>query len=163
MRPGYMNSCKQKSADSSVIFCNLPDPPFSLPMKKLLTLTGLILVVTACNAPRAPNPNAPQPSAKRAAMAWTTVNAGEDSTGIPQTTIILSISGGAELYRTNCTGTASTQAQGLEETVAGIQCWYAGGGDQYAVFVGENEKATLRHRTVDEVAGFGTWENVKSL
>jgi len=102
------------------------------------------------------------PAAKRAAMEWTSEQTGMSESDMPITTITLGVPAtGDVIYTTTCNGTASTELQDIEGSVASIQCWWAGGGDQYAVFVGEAEELTVRHRTVDEEAGFGEWMDVQ--
>jgi hypothetical protein len=132
-------------------------------MKKLLSTLALALAFSAC-APAAPVPAAPEkPMAKRAAMEWKFESAGEVD-GIPKTTLNLMTSISTEpLYTTVCTGTASTEVQDMGESVADVQCWWAGGSDQYGVFIGEAEQATIRHRTVDEEVGYGTWKDVQKI
>lgn len=132
-------------------------------MKKLLAAAGLTLLLAACNtqAPVTDNDSS-APAAKRAAMEWTSEQTGTGEYDMPITTITLMVpSTGDVIYTTTCNGTASFEGEVIEGSVASIQCWWAGGGDQYAVFVGEAEELTVRHRTVDEEAGFGEWEDVQ--
>ncbi len=132
-------------------------------MKLSLLLAGLTLSLIACT-PQAIQPDTDAPMVKRAAMEWQFEQTGEDETGMPETTLRLVVpSMNVGLFTTTCSGIASTEVQDMEESVADVQCWWAGGGDQYGVFIGEMEQATIRHRTVDEEAGYGEWEDVKSL
>lgn len=130
-------------------------------MKTLLSLAGLTFALCAC-AQTTPDTN--EPVAKRAAMEWTATETSIDENGTPQVALVLQVVGSTdEIFRTTCTGTTSTEMQDMEGSVASIQCWWAGGGDQYGVFVGDAEKLSIRHRTVDEEAGFGAWEELESL
>lgn len=135
-------------------------------MKHLLVFAGLSLALCACNA-QAPvsDTNGDTPvAAKRAGMEWQFEQTGEDASGMPETTLRLVVpSMNVGLFTTTCSGIASTDVQDMEDSVADVQCWWAGGGDQYGVFIGDGEKATIRHRTVDEEAGYGEWEDVKTL
>lgn len=132
-------------------------------MKHSLLFSGLTLSLIAC-APQAIQPDTEAPMGKRAAMEWQATPTGADETGMPETTLTLTVpSMNLELFTTTCSGIASTEVQDMEDSVADVQCWWAGGGDQYGVFIGEAEQAVVRHRTVDEEAGFGEWEDLKSL
>lgn len=135
-------------------------------MKKTLLLASVALALAAC-APQTntvDNSTSSAPSmGKRAAMQWVATDTGEKigEGDMPATKITLKVeSTGEELYSTTCMGVASTDMQDVEGSVASIQCWWAGGGDQYGVFVGDAEQLTIKHRTVDEEAGFGAWEDV---
>lgn len=135
-------------------------------MKHPLLLAGLTLALCACNA-QAPGIDVtpPQPTAKRAAMEWYAYNTGEKD-GIPQNTLKLKTATTSrdELFTTTCVGTTLVEGvQDMDDSVASIQCWWAGGGDQFGVFIGDGEQAVIRHRTVDEEAGYGKWEDLKTL
>lgn len=131
-------------------------------MKKTTLLLALSLTLAACTAPA--NNTADTPSmGKRMPMEWVATDTGEKvgEGDMPVTKITLQVQGtGEEIYSTSCMGTASTEVQDVAGSVASIQCWWAGGGDQYGVFVGDAEQLTVRHRTVDEEAGYGSWEDV---
>lgn len=141
-------------------------------MKKLsLTIAISTLALVACTQQTPPTTNTDTPStppvaAKRAPMEWYAYDQGTDEQGIPQNKLILKANTAQreDLFTTSCAGTTQvTDLPDLADSVAYIQCWWAGGGDQYAVFIGEAEKATIRHRTVDEEAGYGAWEDLKTL
>ena len=128
------------------------------------SLATLSLLACTAQTPSNGDTTSSHPSMKRAAMEWTAVQTGTGESDMPEMEIVLQVAGtGEELYRTMCAGTTSTEAQDMEGSVASIQCWWAGGGDQYGVFIGDAEEATIRHRTVDEEAGFGAWEDLKTL
>lgn len=132
-------------------------------MKKIFAPLSCLFLLAACTQ-QPTKPATPTPTAKRAAMEWVTTNTGEmvGEGDMPSNKITLQVQGsGEKIYSTNCFGTTSTEMQDVEGSVASIQCWWAGGGDQYGVFIGEAEKMTIKHRTVDEEAGFGVWEEVK--
>lgn len=125
-------------------------------MKKFAALS-FVLLLAACNMQQQPD----GPAAKRMPVMWTAEDAGMDENGMATTNIMLTTEGDAEmLFATTCNGTASTENLDIEGSIASIQCWLPGGGDQYAVFVGDAEELTIMHRTVDEEAGFGEWEEI---
>ncbi len=135
-------------------------------MKRLLSIAILSATLAACNTqtPVTETDTDAPIAAKRAAMEWQATQTGEDATGMPETTLTLTVpSMNMELYTTTCSGTASTEVQDMEDSVADVQCWWAGGGDQYGVFIGDGESGVIRHRTVDEEAGYGEWVDVKTL
>lgn len=104
----------------------------------------------------------PAPAGKRAAMEWRFEQTGTAEYDMPITKLTLVVSStDVVLYQTTCNGTASIDVQDVEGSVASIQCWWAGGGDQYGVFITDAEVLTVRHRTVDEEAGFGPWEEAQ--
>lgn len=137
-------------------------------MKHPLLLAVLTLTMVAC-APQANRPDidVEQPTAaKRTPVEWYAYDMGDDEQGIPQNKLVLKAVSPTrdELFETACAGTTLVQGvPDLDESVAYIQCWWAGGGDQFAVFIEDGEKAIIRHRTVDEEAGYGRWEDLKSL
>jgi|GEM_PF-6289662 len=138
-------------------------------MKHPILLAGIALAVVSC-APQSPiggdnEFTNPPVSAKRAAMEWWAKNTGEDENGMPHNTLSLRVVGSGEsLFETECNGTTLVEGvQDMEDSVATIQCWWAGGGDQFGVFIGDAEKATIKHRTVDEETGYGPWVDMKTL
>ncbi len=135
-------------------------------MKHLLPLAVIALALSACTEPSpVTHVETNQPSAgKRMAMEWYAYSEGEKD-GIPQNKISLkTVATQEELFTTSCIGTTQvTDIADLSESPAYIRCWWAGGGDDYALFIGDAEKAVIRHRTVDEEAGYGEWEDLKSL
>lgn len=140
-------------------------------MKHPLLLSALTLALIACNAQQTPTinvdtPELPPPSAaaKRAPMEWWAEKTGEDAYGMPHNKITVRTTPGTILYETECNGTTLVEdVPDLEDSVAYMQCWWAGGGDQFAIFIEDGEKAVIRHRTVDEEAGYGRWEDLKTL
>ncbi len=135
-------------------------------MKHILPLAIITLALSACAEPSPVThvqPDTP-PAAKRMAMEWYAYSEGEQD-GIPQNRIALKVVGAKEeLFSTTCIGTTQVaDIADLAESPAYIRCWWAGGGDDYALFIGEAEQATIRHRTVDEESGYGEWEDLKSL
>ncbi len=137
-------------------------------MKKYLLIAGLALSLAACNTQTpATNTNtntvSSTPAPKRAAMEWVAIETGTDASGMPSNKLSLRVQGTEqELFATSCNGTASTSVQDVAGSMATIQCWWAGGGDQFGVFIGDAEMLSIRHRTVDEEAGFGAWEEVRA-
>ncbi len=130
-------------------------------MKKTLLITALALTLAACNTQTPTDTDTP--AAKRMPMEWVSEDTGEKvgEGDMPVTKITLQVTGTKEeIYSTSCMGTASTDMQDVEGSIASVQCWWAGGGDQYGVFVGEAEQLSIMHRTVDEESGFGEWETV---
>lgn len=138
-------------------------------MKHPLILAGITLALIACNNNKAPISDTTfdqGTAAKRVGMEWWAQNTREDVTGMPHNILTLRpvSDPGTVLYQTECNGTTLVEGvQDMDDSVATIQCWWAGGGDQYGVFIGDAEKATIRHRTVDEEAGYGQWEDLKTL
>lgn len=131
-------------------------------MKKYLMIAGLALTLAACNTQTTTDTDTPS-MGKRMPVEWVAVDTGEKvgEGDMPVTKITLQVAATKEeIYSTSCMGTASTEMQDVEGSIAAIQCWWAGGGDQYAAFVGDAEQLTVRHRTVDEESGFGAWEDV---
>jgi hypothetical protein len=136
-------------------------------MKHSLPLSlSLILSLVACT-PQVIQPDEDaQSMGKRVPMEWYAYNEGEDANGIPQNTLILKTIGETreELFTTQCAGTTLVNGiPDMDGSVASIQCWWAGGGDQFGVFVEDGEQAMIRHRTVDEEAGYGPWEDMDSF
>ncbi len=139
-------------------------------MKKApLLIASLALALAACNSTATPGTNNASSSAssqqaaagKRMPMEWVSMQTGTGADGIPQNQLSLQVVGSEEkLFNILCNGVPSTNVENVDGSVATVQCWWAGGGDQYGVFVGDAEQLTVRHRTVDEEAGFGTWEDV---
>jgi hypothetical protein len=136
-------------------------------MKHSLLLAALTLTLTACALQNIQPDEDAQMMGKRVMMEWYAYNEGEDAMGIPQNRLVLKTGGVdiVELYETRCAGT--TQVADIPDLDAVsstyIRCWWAGGGEDFAVFIGEAESATVRHRTVDEEAGFGPWKDLKTL
>lgn len=102
-------------------------------------------------------------AAKRVEMEWSVQTTGTASNGAPHNILTLRpvSNSGEVLYRTECDGT--TLAEGVQDmgnSIASIQCWWAGGGDQFGVYIDEKEQILIRHRTVDEDAGYGEWDDV---
>lgn len=136
-------------------------------MKHSLLLAGLSVALCACTSSSSTKTETTAPQAgKRIPMEWSARNTGTNAQGIPQNRLTLNLTNLTrdELYRTECEGTTLVQGiPDLENSAAYIQCWWAGGGDQYAVFIGDAEQGVIRHRTVDEEAGYGEWEDLKTL
>ncbi len=136
-------------------------------MKHLLPLAIITLALSACAEPSPVThvQTDDAPAGKRMAMEWYAYAQGEDENGIPQNDLSLKVVGTKEeLFTTSCAGTTQVaDIADLAESPAYIRCWWAGGGDDFAVFIGDAEQATIRHRTVDEEAGYGAWEDLKSL
>jgi hypothetical protein len=136
-------------------------------MKHLLPLAIISLALSACAEPSPVTHVQPdEPSAgKRMAMEWYAYSQGEDEMGIPQNNLSLKVVSTSEvLFTTTCEGTTQVaDIADLADSVTYIRCWWAGGGEDFAVFIGEAEQAVIRHRTVDEEGGYGEWEDLKSL
>jgi hypothetical protein len=134
-------------------------------MKNFAKIAAFTLLLAACSTQTSTDTDTDTPSmGKRAAMVWTSEQTGTGEFDMPENDITLTVeSTGEELYSTTCNGTTSTEVMDVEGSVATIQCWWAGGGDQYGVFVGDAEELTVRHRTVDEEAGFGEWMDLETL
>lgn len=138
-------------------------------MKHPLLLAGLTLTLIACNAQKpvintTVDTNEQPTAAKRAPMEWWAEKTGEDAYGMPQNKLTVRTNPGTILFETTCNGTTLVDGvPDLDDSVAYIQCWWAGGGDQFAIFIEDGEKAVVRHRTVDEEAGYGKWEDLKTL
>lgn len=110
--------------------------------------------------------NTDGPAAKRMPMQWVSTHIGADDQGIPEAKLELKVVGSPDnvLYTTSCLGVPSSeQIQDAEGSIASVQCWWAGGGNQWAVFVGDAEQLTVKTRTVDEEVGYGEWETLKTL
>jgi hypothetical protein len=130
-------------------------------MKKILLLSA-ILLLPACTPQQAPVDDT-RPAGEQVMMEWKMEPFGQD-TDTPQTHIMLVNSGTDEtLFETNCTGTASTEGiTDVEGSMASVRCWWAGGGDDYAVF-DDADGHIVRHRTVDEEAGMGAWTDIQII
>lgn len=135
-------------------------------MKHSTFLIGSLsfLMLAAC-MPAANNSD--MAAGKRKPIQWVATHTGADDQGIPESTLELKVVGSPNevLYTTDeCLGVPSMeQLQDVEGSIASIQCWWAGGGDQWAVFVGDAEQLTVKTRTVDEEAGYGEWQDLKTL
>ncbi len=100
-------------------------------------------------------------AAKRRPVEWNVSQIDKNADGMPVMALTLKLSEtGEALFHATCNGTTSTANLNIDGSIASIQCWWAGGGDQYAVFVDSAEKLVVKHRTVDEQAGFGAWQEV---
>lgn len=137
-------------------------------MKRLLPLAVFSLMLAACNAqtPTVTGTDSSAPAAKRVAMEWWAKNTGTNDTGAPHNILTLRTvtEPPTTLFETECTGMTLVEGvPDMDDSVATIQCWWAGGGDQFGVFIGDGEKAVVRHRTVDEEAGYGNWVDLKTL
>ncbi len=141
-------------------------------MKPLFPLAALTFVLCACNAqtPAAVNidtsvVNSDTTSASGSlAIEWWAKNMGNNSNGAPHNILTLRpvSHSGDVLYRTECDGTTLVQGvQDMGDSIASIQCWWAGGGDQFGVYIDEKEQILIRHRTVDEEVGYGEWEDLR--
>lgn len=141
-------------------------------MKHSLLLSAITIALVACSSKQIPAinvdspkaPPSPSAAAKRTQMEWWAVKTGEDAYGMPHNNITVRTTPGTILFETECNGTTLVQdVPDLEDSVAYMQCWWAGGGDQFAIFIEDGEKAVIRHRTVDEEAGYGKWQDLKTL
>lgn len=140
-------------------------------MKHPLLLSALSLALLACNTQQTqPIANDHQATskapvaAKRTPMEWWAEKTGEDAYGMPHNKVTVRTTPGTILYETECNGTTLVEdVPDLEDSIAYMQCWWAGGGDQFAIFMEDGEKAVIRHRTVDEETGYGRWEDLKTL
>lgn len=132
-------------------------------MKNFVKIAAVALLLGACSQ-TSTETNTDAPMAKRAAMEWTSAQTGMGEYDMPEMALSLVVeSTGEALYSTTCNGTTSPVVPDPEGSVATISCWWAGGGDEYGVFVGEAEQLTIRHRTVDEEAGYGEWTDLETL
>lgn len=134
-------------------------------MKNFAKIAAFTLLLAACSTQTSTNTDTDTPSmGKRAAMEWTSAQTGMGEYDMPEMAISLVVESTEEaLYSTTCNGTTSPVVPDPEGSVATISCWWAGGGDEYGVFVGDAEQLTIRHRTVDEEAGYGEWMDVETL
>lgn len=120
-------------------------------MKNFLVVAGMTLALCACTAQTVTNTATDIPSsapaAKRLPMVW-----------VAQLhTLTLQVeSTGEVLFTTECTGVASRKMEGIEDSVASIQC----GGHQYAVFILQGEELAIMRRTIDENGNFGQLEQI---
>jgi len=119
-------------------------------MKRLLLLS--VLFLGACSQQAAGEP---------LVIRWTAQQTGVGEAEAPQMKLsLLNDKTQKSLYDTECAGTVSVDAvTDAEGNLTSMRCWWAGGGDDYAVFETENA-LSVRHRTVDEEAGYGEWEEV---
>lgn len=136
-------------------------------MKRLLPFAILALTLSACSEPSPVTHTKPDaPTAKRVPMEWYAYSEGDDENGIPQNRLVLKTAGEdrQELFVAECAGTTQVaDIPDLSDSVSYIRCWWAGGGEDFAVFIGDAEQATIRHRTVDEESGYSDWEDLKTL
>ena len=101
------------------------------------------------------------------AIAWEFEEAGEVD-GIPQTRVKAFIDGETHELGVSQGSCAEIEAENLQENqVSGALCWYAGAGDEYAIFV-ENERYVVKKGVQEEGTaesqGFrGDFETVLSL
>jgi hypothetical protein len=101
------------------------------------------------------------------AIAWEFESAGEVD-GIPQTRVKAFIDGTTHELGVSQGSCAEIAAENLQENqVSGALCWYAGAGDEYAIFV-ENERYVVKKGVQEEGTaesqGFrGDFETVLSL
>ncbi len=101
------------------------------------------------------------------AIAWEFEDAGEVE-GIPQTRVKAFIDGTIHELGVSQGSCAEIATENLQENqVSGSLCWYAGAGDEYAIFL-ENEryvvKKGVQEEPTAESAGFrGDFETVLSL
>lgn len=142
-------------------------------------LASLFLALAACSTPAA-QPQTPDFSTTPSldltdinagidenGVEWYAYYTGDDESSIPQNTLRLKTKTQTRdiLFETACAGT--TQVADIPDldklSSAYIQCWWAGGGDQFAVFEGTDGTRVIKHRTVDEESGFGAWEELKTL
>jgi len=102
-------------------------------------------------------------SAQAKVFSWSLEDAGTDeSIGAPRTKISLVADGvayDAGTYNGSCqTITANGGVDGkglLTGEIAGVQCWFAGGGDEIGIF-NEDGALVLKHGFLDEPQGDGT-------
>lgn len=101
------------------------------------------------------------------AIAWEFEDAGEME-GIPQTRVKAFIDGTTHELGVSQGSCAEIAAENLQENqVSGALCWYAGAGDEYAIFI-ENEryvvKKGVQEEPTAESAGFrGDFEVLLAL
>lgn len=94
---------------------------------------------------------------------WKAVQTGDGSVEPPATHLILQNAETEEaLYEADCIGIAQMNAIQEEGVIASVRCWWAGGGDDYAVIDGD-QILYVQHRWVDEEVGFGEWEEVSTI
>lgn len=101
------------------------------------------------------------------AIAWEFEDAGEVD-GIPQTRVKAFIDGTTHELGVSQGSCAEIEAENLQENqVSGALCWYAGAGDEYAIFL-ENERYVVKKGVQEEPTaesqGFrGDFETILSL
>ncbi len=119
-------------------------------MKLLRTLPALLLLVACTTA-----------GTGSASYTWETKDIGTED--MPKTEVSLVDESGEVVYKTECTGTASEESMtDADDAETAIRCWFAGGGDDYAVFEADGEMV-VRHRGVDEASGFSDWRDMQKL
>ena len=137
-------------------------------IKILLPLCALV-ILSGCAPADTTTDNSmdTMPAGKRAAMEWQGEQTGTGEFDTPETTLKLVVTdSGEELFSTTCTGTFSPSTSEVEPFDGKVPlsiatCWWAGGGDEYGAFIGAADELTIMHRTVDEEAGFGVWEEIE--
>lgn len=134
---------------------------------KLFRALPLLLVLAACasgsntanNADGEENPAMTGPT-----YHWDQNQTGTGDNDEPLVELNLLDEDNESQFTAECVGPAFTE--GVAADVPGVQtairCWWAGGGDDYAV-IDMSGSLVIRHRTVDEEAGYGPWETVENL
>lgn len=125
--------------------------------RRLATLScTLLLAACAAQAPVETDDTANEPLTVR--WSWSQIDTGPDD--IPVYEVKLIDGNDEARYVASCNGVVSTST--IEESDIAVRCWWAGGGEDFAVIDGD-DGWTVQKRWVDEESGFGEWEEVAAL
>lgn len=127
-------------------------------MRKLLPL--FVLLLTACTA---------NVSSEPVTLRWAFSPDAASTEDMPMTDVSLVVSGAVET--TVDLGVYGGQGAQAAESAWGLPegalttavLWWAGGGDELAVFRTDEGKLTVRHRGIDEQSGYSTFTDKATL
>lgn len=122
--------------------------------KRFAAVAALSLMLAACNGTRDSDN---ERSMDGSVLRWTWEQTGTGPDEIPQYEIKLVDDASDEKHMVVCNGVPATQE--IEESDTAVRCWWAGGGNDYAVFEVDGGYS-VQTRWVDEESGFGEWEEL---
>jgi hypothetical protein len=150
-----------------------------LHMRRILPL--FVVLLTACTAatvdPQVPpvdtaassQPTEQSAAAEDVTLEWVFTPDAESTEEMPMTRASLVLSGPVNTrievgsYSGNGAKAADTSWSAPEGSLATAIFWWAGGGDELSIFQTESDRLVIRHRTIDEVSGYGEFEDKMTL
>lgn len=128
-------------------------------LTRILAAATLSFTLVACNGTQttAEPDDAMDAMMAETSVRWTWTQTGIGPDEIPQNEIRLVDEDGNEKHMVVCNGVPAQSD--IEESDTAVRCWWAGGGNDYAVFE-TDAGLSVQTRWVDEESGFGEWEEL---
>lgn len=133
-------------------------------MRTPLLLASLSLVALSACAPAGPG-DAAMHDHDHVTIGWLLEDKGTDDTGMQTSHVALLVStpGGMNEIAIGDYAGCGQEEQPQDGPLLTLECWWAGGGDEFQVRMDGTSELVVSHRGLDEQVEIGEFEDVKTI